>query len=1316
MVIRMIFRKRDLIMCVIYTGIFISFLLWAPALHAADIPLSKEEKAWVAEHPTITLGFNPDMQPLLIQDSAGNHTGILPDIFHRLEDLTGLDIKIKLGPWDSIIIQAKQGDIDGLLNCIPALAKSTGLSETAGFISAMPVFFGKRDAPFQINDLNDIKGKRVAHMRAVKFLEDLIAPIKNDLTIIEVDSPLDAMAMVLEGKADIALGLNFDNYLLSQNFLSGIEPVFIDTSHLVRAVTGIRADWPELVSILDKGLSKIGDQMIVEVVRKWTQIEVTSARTLLTSSEKAWLKNHPKVTFSVPTTAPPLYYLDNQGELAGINIDYMRFLAKRIGIQIDFKGHTTWNGALEDAKNHMVDGIPNADATDDRKPYLNFTDVYSIFPQVLVTKGDYSLIRRFDDVSGKRIAVRKSSSRVYLLKDQYPESKIVEVDHIEEGLDLLATDRIDALYADLAQVDALLSNKFYTNLKYAVVAETPPVGLARIGLRNDDPMLLHIFNKAIASISRQEHLAIKKRWLPIGEPVLERKIELTAKERAWLNEHPVIRVGADPNWGPIEFVGDDGSYQGFSIDLLNWVAPKLGVGFEFVHENWQELINRAKQGQLDMFSCVAKTSVRDEYLLFTDIYIHMAAGLFAKEGVTYISDLNLLIDRKVAVVEGYAIHDYLVDKFPDLKLLLVNNPQEGIHAILDGDAFVYVDNVITTGHLISHKGYLQINMVGEVPFTFAQRMGVRKDWPMFRNILQKAIDAISEAELQAMYNQWVPLTYEKPMDYSLLWKIGGGCLIFIGLIFFWNRKLATEVSNRTEELASNEKRLKAIFNHRFQLTGLLSPDGKLLMANENVCNMVGVNFKDIEGKYLWELPHWAHSEKLQRQIQDSVEIASRGNLVNIETTHPHSKGTIHTIDFSLTPVHDENGEVIYIVPEGHDISERKKAEIEKELMQKKLSQSQKMEAIGTLAGGIAHDFNNILSAIFGYSEIALSEVPRESQLYSYLDKVLVAGHRAKKLVEQILTFSRKQDRELKPLKISLIVKEALQLLRSSIPTTIEIKSNIDPNCEPVLADPTQIQQIVMNLCTNAYHAMKPKGGVLTINLKAITRQYENNLSGSMLLEPGHYLELEVRDTGHGISEENLEKIFDPYFTTKEKGDGTGLGLSIVHGIIKDYGGNVEVKSSIGKGTRFLVYFPVIKDNSSSGDTKKELDSLPIGNEQILFVDDEKAVVDFSEIMLKSLGYNVKGFTDSLLAYEAFKNAPHDVDLMVTDMTMPKMTGEDLIRQTRKVRPDLPVILCTGYSDVLNPEKVKKMGISEYLEKPVLKKDLAAKIRKMLDER
>jgi len=393
-----------------------------------------------------------------------------------------------------------------------------------------------------------------------------------------------------------------------------------------------------------------------------------------------------------------------------------------------------------------------------------------------------------------------------------------------------------------------------------------------------------------------------------------------------------------------------------------------------------------------------------------------------------------------------------------------------------------------------------------------------------------------------------------------------------------------------------------------------------------------------------------------------------------------------------------------------DISQRKQLE-------KQLIQAHKMEAIGTLAGGIAHDFNNILSAIIGYSEISLPETSPGSPVNSNLKKVLNAGGRARDLVKQILTFSRQNDQEKLPVKIVPIVKEVVKFLRASLPTTIEIVLECEHD-ETVLADPTQIHQIIMNLCTNAAHAMEDGGGVLTLNLQKVTRPtfsqnpgiYDSHLQHHP--PPGDYYRIAVTDTGSGIPSEIRNRIFDPFFTTKKTGKGTGMGLSVVHGIVKSHGGKISVSSEPGRGSSFAILLPIVDDPAD--ETVERPLPLPTGNECILFVDDEPFQLDLGEQLLRRLGYEVVTSQNSPAALALFKDSPRSFDLVMTDMTMPEMTGDLLAAEIKSINPDIPIILCTGFSEKVSNENLSSLKIDALLMKPVVVSELAGTIRRLLD--
>ena len=406
---------------------------------------------------------------------------------------------------------------------------------------------------------------------------------------------------------------------------------------------------------------------------------------------------------------------------------------------------------------------------------------------------------------------------------------------------------------------------------------------------------------------------------------------------------------------------------------------------------------------------------------------------------------------------------------------------------------------------------------------------------------------------------------------------------------------------------------------------------------------------------------------------------------------------------SAIPLRNEKNEIIGSIVINDDITERKRIE-------KALRQMQKMEALGTLAGGIAHDFNNILMPIGINTELALLDIPENSPISNYLKLVQEAANRGKDLIKQIITFSRQKEQLKAPIEIGPVIREALKFLRASIPKSIEIRENIDAGSGIILADPTQIHQVLMNICGNASYAMREKGGILDVSLTPV------NVDADMVnrhldLNPGSYFRLTVADTGQGMDKEIIERIFDPFFTTKKPGEGTGMGLAVVHGIVKNHGGAITVYSEIGKGSTFNIFLPMIKEELKAEITPPEM--IMTGNERILLIDDEEIQVRSVQPMLERLGYKVIGKTDALEALEVFKEQPDEFDLVITDQTMPHLTGRELAEELLRIRPDIPIILCTGFSEVIHEEEAKAMGIREFVMKPFSVSEMAKRIRKAL---
>ncbi|MBU0482497.1 MAG: response regulator [Proteobacteria bacterium] len=513
-----------------------------------------------------------------------------------------------------------------------------------------------------------------------------------------------------------------------------------------------------------------------------------------------------------------------------------------------------------------------------------------------------------------------------------------------------------------------------------------------------------------------------------------------------------------------------------------------------------------------------------------------------------------------------------------------------------------------------------------------------------------------------------------------------------------------DITDRKKE-DEERRRLTTLIEQTADSIIITDRNATIQYVNPSFERITGYSRDEAVGKTPRILKSGSQSTDFYRKMWATLK---SGQVWRGELTNRKKDGTLFVEEASITPVHNNAGKITTYVAIKRDVTEQKQLE-------KHLQQAQKMEAIGTLAGGIAHDFNNILTAILGYTRLVLDELPKQSELYSFQEQVLHAGNRAKDLVNQILTFSRQKAQEPKPVKFHLIVKEALKLLHSSIPSNINIRSSIDPEVGMVMADPTQLHQIVMNLCTNAYHAMRETGGDLTISLRSCSPDETDRIFPEIPLPPAQYINLEVSDTGHGMDRETLEKIFEPYFTTKIMGEGTGLGLAIVHSIVKSCNGHIGVSSKVNIGTTFNVYLPRIENHTSDPETIAN-GEYPGGSERILLVDDDGAIAALEHRMLTGLGYQAESYTDCSELLGKFMASPESVDLIISDMTMPEMTGVEICKKLRDIRPDIPIILCTGFNEQIDEKKALDLGFDAFLMKPVATIKLATAVRNVLDKR
>jgi len=532
-------------------------------------------------------------------------------------------------------------------------------------------------------------------------------------------------------------------------------------------------------------------------------------------------------------------------------------------------------------------------------------------------------------------------------------------------------------------------------------------------------------------------------------------------------------------------------------------------------------------------------------------------------------------------------------------------------------------------------------------------------------------------------------------------------------------ELYRQIKDKNKDLVKNiiqledqERKYRALFEQSTNSIILFDPETRMPVDFNHLANeSLGYTPEEFKKKKMED-----YSLSPLDEIIEKVRYTIANGRHTFETQHKRKDGEVRDIVVSARSI--RLGGKAYMLTHLNDITQRKKAEEERILLEKQLRQGQKMESLGTLAGGIAHDFNNILGVILGYGELMLMDLPADPQntLRQNTESLLNAVYRAKDLVQQILTFSRMSEDKREPLNINGIIKETLKLLRATLPFTIDIRQVIDGESNVILGTPGHVHQLIMNLCTNALHAMRGGQGTLGIDVRTVDLETGSVPGGIAVfdkVEPGTYVQITVTDSGKGIEPAVLERVFDPYFTTKEPGEGTGLGLSVIHGIVKKYRGNASIESRFGKGTTAKVWFPSV--TSLEAPVKEEIETLPTGKETVLLVDDEEELLKSLRQILRQLGYTVLSGSSTAAALKVFLKNPGGIDIIITDMAMPEMTGIQFARKLLSVRPDIPIILCTGFSEFVDAEKAKDIGIRKFLMKPVDRQTLATAIRNVLDK-
>jgi len=694
-----------------------------------------------------------------------------------------------------------------------------------------------------------------------------------------------------------------------------------------------------------------------------------------------------------------------------------------------------------------------------------------------------------------------------------------------------------------------------------------------------------------------------------------------------------------------------------------------------------------------LIACLSSVGL---YFLITFFFGEFSWMGFARSGIIAAVIAPLLSFYLLKITFQLQKSENALSKSEEQYRSILDNIEDGYYEVDANGNFVFFND-----SLCKILGFARSELMGMNHQRLIEKKNYEKVYKIFNRVFNTG-EPVKGFEWEIFRSSGEKCHIEASV--SLVYGEEGKPIGFRGIIRDMTDRKRAELA-----LQESKEKYQQLVNHA--PTGIYEIDfvkGKLTSVNDVLCEYSGYSREELLSMSVYDFL----TEDSQKIFIDRLEKLFNGEKIpeSVEYQIVTKQGEKIWVLLNTRYTYEEGsprGATVVI----HNIDERKKQEIEKQRLEEQLRQAQKMEAIGTLAGGIAHDFNNILSAIMGYTEIAMLRVADDEKLRQYLNKVIMACERAREMVRQILAFSRQSHFKRKPVRVAQVVKEAGKLLKASLPSTIEIRVDIDPATGIVDADDIQIHQIVMNLATNAAHAMKENGGILGMRLRNIELS-ETDVEAHPEIEPGSFLKLTISDTGTGISSETMTRMYDPYFSTKPKSEGTGLGLSIVHGLVRTHHGFITVESDFGKGTAFHVYLPRTENEYIPEESEPE--DMATGTENILFIDDEQSLTEVGKQMLEYLGYSVVTQNSSVEALALFREDPQKFDLMITDMTMPVIPGDKLSEQILAIRPDIPIIICTGHSEHITEELAKTMGIRAFVMKPYLIQDLAKMVRQVLD--
>ncbi len=786
--------------------------------------------------------------------------------------------------------------------------------------------------------------------------------------------------------------------------------------------------------------------------------------------------------------------------------------------------------------------------------------------------------------------------------------------------------------------------------------------------------------------------------LPVGSSAQQQEL-LNDIERQWLDSLPgPIVVATETDYRPYNYVDEDGELSGVAGDYIALIEQRLGVEFAVrAFPTFSEVLEAARNREVDVVPLIVAAPERREYLDFTQPAYATRDRIFTRQEISGALTLGDLSGMRVGVGAGYALQFVIEEDYPEIDLVPMATEPGGLRALSEGAVDAFISEIGTSSYYIQQEGIANLRIAGEIDIVDEQTIGTRSDWPILNSIIGKALASMSADEHEAIQRRWINIGGVDPGELEQIWRRLAmvAVVVFLGVtgVLVWNLSLQKLAGRRTvdlrRELAERHRieaakeRLAVAVQQSVEYVLIVDRNGDIEYANPSFVEANGVShFRD-------------------RQLQSLATRESRSTLIDALGTAARSgtwRGRVELerirqapmkLAMTISRIDDLQGQSDGYVVTARDVTSEERLEA-------RLRQREKLSALGTLARGIAHDFNNLLVPIQGYTDLIRLEA--NAAIEPYLDSVAEASERARELVQRILLFGRRRSADKEPLDLCLEVERAIEFVESLVPDEVRIEARLS-KCGTVMADRMQLQQVLLNLCTNAADAIPNDGGVLTIGVEP--HEYDpagDSATGERI--QGNFAVLSACDTGIGMDKDTQARAFDPYFSHKQRSKGTGLGLAIVHGIVRGHGGVIHIDSAPGRGTTVQVLLPTTDAEPVEFDAESGA-AVPRGNnERIMVVDDDRRVLDTVSSMIEGLGYEVSPWSDPAAALGEFTRSPGELAAIVTDLTMPGVSGIELAKRALEIRPDIPIAIMTG-----DPLALENYAI-RCVEKPMTLTELA----------